>query len=645
MSRKVIIESLLGLLTLAGVIVLAVLLTLVNSPAGHAQIKSVNAYDPTNGAPLLAGPGVTITPNNAQAPSAYTLNISPLNAPLDGGGNKGIGFAPGTAYGELETILETDPWQIYTGPGALYGSATATATCTTNGCNSLTVNRVGAQLPGNAALYGVVFTRGTLPGTVSWCDMIINGACSTAWRQVGTTIMGVQNGDNVTVSLFAKAQMKDEYTSYTVTFGNSLVAATNAIYGATIFQVKNVLGSLDSTGQQSYVDCFQPIVGLGASITIPPCQNRYPNELQIVAAIQGGSGSLTAPTGFTAIGALTNNWGIAYSNSLGNRPLPAVPVSGANSSNDMVGISFGIPSSTTYAGATVVDGADGVYLNKTQLSNGPTLQGGTQFRGAVRYSALGVTPAPVAATTGTNNAGGSHNYYAMCVDQFGDQAVVSSATNVTTNSTLGAQNTVVITATLQPGCVDGYILKDSTSTGTNALCTPFSTSAAPTQPMISNNGVVTISCTDTGQTLKSYTAPPYDQTSGQFALPSTIPVDTGQLAALPSTSAIYNITKMVASGVIQNAAMSFGGATDTLSCATQPVWVLCDGGTSATFGAACASGTVLATVTWTGSSVNTKFDATINSSAAIAGHYLGWQLSTGTCATINGGFSGSANIQ
>lgn len=111
-------------------------------------------------------------------------------------------------------------------------------------------------------------------------------------------------------------------------------------------------------------------------------------------------------------------------------------------------------------------------------------------------------------------------------------------------------------------------------------------------------------------------------TAGPRAFLST---STGALSAIVANGQ-YSPSKVVKAGTLEN----IEGTASAFTCTVNPTLTLEDCGTSA---GTCASPTALASVTLT--TANTITDGSITSATLTAGHYLAWETTAGTCASVN----------
>ena len=103
-----------------------------------------------------------------------------------------------------------------------------------------------------------------------------------------------------------------------------------------------------------------------------------------------------------------------------------------------------------------------------------------------------------------------------------------------------------------------------------------------------------------------------------------ITMSTGLLTSTPATN--YTIAKIVQGGTIENIV----GNASTYTCTVSPVLTLYDCGTTA---GSCSSPTTLGSVTISGTS--TSYNGTVNSATLTAGHYILWEISSGTCTAAS----------
>lgn len=108
------------------------------------------------------------------------------------------------------------------------------------------------------------------------------------------------------------------------------------------------------------------------------------------------------------------------------------------------------------------------------------------------------------------------------------------------------------------------------------------------------------------------------------------------IAALPASTANFNPCKTQQSLSLKAFTGVASGATFT--CAASPVITLQDCGTSA---GSCGSPTPLATVTLTAANMITDSGTTFPVTVA-SGHYLAYQITSGTCVAVPSGLSASA---
>lgn len=110
----------------------------------------------------------------------------------------------------------------------------------------------------------------------------------------------------------------------------------------------------------------------------------------------------------------------------------------------------------------------------------------------------------------------------------------------------------------------------------------------------------------------------------------TISYQPGLLSAINSTIGVY--------GQFANASTvdNIVGSAVTFSCIANPTITMYECGVSTT----CTSPTTIGTVTVT--SAGTAFPGTISSSAITSGDYVGWAITSGTCASID--IAGTAQI-
>lgn len=106
----------------------------------------------------------------------------------------------------------------------------------------------------------------------------------------------------------------------------------------------------------------------------------------------------------------------------------------------------------------------------------------------------------------------------------------------------------------------------------------------------------------------------------------SFPLSTGTLSGLSANEIVGN-GRVAVTTVITYAV----AAANTFSCVANPTLTLYDCGTSA--GACTAGTTLLAAVTLTGSAAQT--DGTVSVGSLAAGHYWAWEITAGTCASLN----------
>lgn len=117
---------------------------------------------------------------------------------------------------------------------------------------------------------------------------------------------------------------------------------------------------------------------------------------------------------------------------------------------------------------------------------------------------------------------------------------------------------------------------------------------------------------------------------------SYLPISTGALSGI-SANEIVGTGKTVRAQTIENIVV----VAAAFSCVANPVLTLLDCGTST---GTCTAGTVtLGTVTITGA--NTQILGTVSTSSIAAGHYWAWEITSGTCASLNATGTAEATMQ
>lgn len=233
-----------------------------------------------------------------------------------------------------------------------------------------------------------------------------------------------------------------------------------------------------------------------------------------------------------------------------------------------------------------------------------TVQGGTPIAGA--GGAVNIT---AAAGVGTTQNGGNVVITAG--------AATSGGTNGTITGLVGATTYLTIQ---NPSTTNSSIILN----GTDALTLPIGTTAQ--RPSTGINGMIRYNSTATaaieGYVNNAWTA--LSTAASGSGAEQTISYQPGLLSAVNATKGVFG--KFVKASTVDN----IEGSAITFSCVSNPTITL----TNCHTDTSCATTpTSIGTVTVT--AAGQAFDGTITNAAILAGEYLAWSITAGTCASVD----------